>query len=256
MSIEKAQFREIPSNYKKLTAEQIEQINRAAERSGLVAHQEEGIRPACAIPYELYADGNLSDDGAHYELHLSAANQVHGAKSAGAAFNVYLRNMKDAAGMMSATYAVKPGDTLTPQIPVSIFADSGYSIEVLGPNGFYRSFAGRSAGGPVAVRTSYERHATGLTGNVQVLLHNKSAEPVSITIKDNSYKSDTVTRKITPGQEISIVLNLKRNHGWYDFTVQADGSNQQARFAGRVETGMPGFSDPLMAGVELRSNPS
>ena len=146
---------------------------------------------------------------------------------------------------MSATYAVKPGDTLTRKIPVSIFADSGYSIEVLGPNGFYRSFTGRSV--PLGVRTSYEHHATALTGNVQVVLHNKSAEPVNVAIKDNAYKSDTVTRKITPGQETSVVLNLKRNHGWYDFTVQADGSNQLARFAGRVETGMPGFSDPIMA---------
>jgi phospholipase C len=249
VSIEKAQFKEIPSNYRKLTAEQIEQINHAPARSGLVAHQEEGIRPACAIPYELYADGNLSDDGAHYELHLSAANQVHGAKSAGAPFNVYLRNMKDGAGMMSATYAVKPGDTLTQaNTGVTSLPIQATPSRCLARMAFYRSFTGRSASFPLAVRTSYERHATALTGNVQVLLHNKSAEPVSIAIKDNSYKSDTVTRKITPGQETSVVLPLKRNHGWYDFTVQADGSNQQARYAGRVETGMPGFSDPLMAG--------
>jgi phospholipase C len=130
---------------------------------------------------------------------------------------------------------------------VSIFADSGYSIEVHGPNGFYRSFTGRSAGVPLAVRTSYERGATGLTGNVQVLLHNQSTEPVNVAIMDNSYKSDTVTRKITAGQETSVVLNLKGNHDWYDFTVESDGSNQQSRYAGRVETGMPGFSDPLMA---------
>jgi phospholipase C len=251
VSIEKAQFKEPPSNYRKLTAEQIEQINRTPARSGFVAHQEEGIRPACAIPYELYADLNLSEDGAHYELRLSAGDQVHGAKSAGAPFNVYLRNMKGGAGtgggMISATYAVKPGDTVTRQIPLSIFAS--YSIEVLGPNGFYRSFTSQSTAVPLAVRTSYERHGTELTGNVQVLLHNKSAEPVSATIKDNSYKSDTVTRKIRPGQEASVVLNLTRNHGWYDFTVQAVGSNEQARYAGRVETGMPGFSDPLMAGA-------
>jgi phospholipase C len=106
------------------------------------------------------------------------------------------------------------------------------------------------------VRASYERHAKELTGNVQVVLHNQSAEPVNVAIKDNAYKSDTVTRNIKPGQETSVVLDLKRNHGWHDFTVQADGSNQQARFAGRVETGMPSFSDPLMAGVALPSNPS
>jgi phospholipase C len=256
VSIEKAQFREIPSNYKKLTSEQIGQINRDPERSGLIAHQEEGIRPACALPYELYADGNLSEDGTHYELHLSAANQVYGSKSAGGPFNVYLRNVKGGAGLMSATYAVKPGDSLTRQIPMSIFDDSGYSIEVLGPNGFYRSFTGGSAAVPLAVRASYERQASALTGNVQVLLHNKSADTVSVAIKDNSYKADMVTRKIMPGEETSVVLNLKRNHGWYDFTVQSDGSKQQARFAGRVENGMPGFSDPLMAGVVARSNPS
>ena len=150
--------------------------------------------------------GNLSEDGAHYELHLSAGNQVHGAKSAGAPFNVYLRNMKDGAAMVAATYAVKPGDTLTRQIPLSLFADSGYSIEVLGPNGFYRSFTGRSASFPLAVRTSYERHGTELTGNVQVQLHNKSTEPVSIAIKDNSYQSGTVTRQLKAGQETSVVL--------------------------------------------------
>ncbi len=56
------------------------------------------------------------------------------------------------------------------QIPMSMFADSGYSIEVHGPNGFYRSFTGRSARVPLAVRTSYERRGTELTGNVQVQL--------------------------------------------------------------------------------------
>jgi phospholipase C len=253
VSIEKARFKETPSNYRKLTAEQIEQINRAPARSGLISHQEEGVRPACAIPYELYADGNLTEDGAHYELHLSAGNQVYAEKSAGAPFNVYLRNMKDGAAMVAATYAVKPGDTLTRQIPMSMFAASGYSIEVLGPNGFYRSFTGRAASFPLAVRTSYERHGTELTGDVQLQLHNKSAEPVSIAIKDNSYQSGTVTRQIKPGQETSVVLRLKRSHGWYDFTVRAGGLNQEAsdeaRYAGRVETGVPGFSDPLMGGV-------
>jgi phospholipase C len=249
VSIEKARFKETPSNYRMLTAEQIEQINRAPDRSGPIAQQEEGIRPACAIPYELYADGNLTEDGVHFELHLTAAKQVYGAKSAGAPFNVYLRNGKGSRAMMAATYAVKPGDTLMRQIPMSMFGDSGYSIEVLGPNGFYRSFTGRAALSRLAVRTSYERRGVELTGDVEVQLHNKSGEPVSIAIVDNSYKSETVTQKIKAGQETSVVLRLKRSYGWYDFTVKADGSNEQARYAGRVETGMPGFSDPLMGGI-------
>ena len=130
-----------------------------------------------------------------------------------------------------------------------MFADSCYSIEVVGPNGFYRSFTGRSAMSPLAVRTAYERHGTELTGNVQVQLHNKSTEPASVTIKDNSYASDTITTKVKPGQEASVVLQLKRSHGWYDFTVKADSVNGEARYAGRVETGISGFSDPLMGGA-------
>jgi phospholipase C len=253
VSIQKAKFKEIPSNYKKLTADQIQEINRAPMHSGIVPRQEEGIRPSCAIPYELYADGNFSEDGTHYELHLSAANHVHGAKSAGAPFNVYLRNLKGessaAGGMKAATYAVKSGDTLTQQIPMSIFADSGYSIEVIGPNGFYRSFTGRSPSSSIESRVSFERQRTSLTGNLQVQLNNKSTEPVSITIKDNSYNSEPTTWKINAGQETSVVLNLKQSHGWYDFTVKADGSTEEARYAGRVETGMPSFSDPLIGAV-------
>jgi phospholipase C len=52
-----------------------------------------------------------------------------------------------------------------------------------------------------------------------------------------------------PGEETSVVLNLKQSRGWYDFTVKAAGSNEEARYAGCVETGMAGFSDPLMGGV-------
>jgi phospholipase C len=51
------------------------------------------------------------------------------------------------------------------------------------------------------------------------------------------------------GHETSVVVDLNRSHGWYDFTVKADGSSEQAHYAGRVETGRPSVSDPLMGGV-------
>ncbi len=183
VSIEKARSKRIPSNYTKLTAAQIAQINRGPFRSGLVAHQEEGIRPACVLPYELYADGKLSQDGTSYALQLTAANQAHGAKSAGAPFNVYLRNLADrapGAGMMAATYAVKPGDTLTKNIPLSLFADSSYSIEVHGPNGFYRAFKGRrSSRHSVEAGVAYEREDAQLTGNLLARLKVKGEEPIA-----------------------------------------------------------------------------
>jgi phospholipase C len=253
VSIEKARNKEIPSSYRKLTAEQVERINHFPRSSELVPHQEEGISPACALPYELYADGSLGDNGKCYEIRLRAGNEVHGAKAAGAPFNVYLRNTKKTSsnprGMMAATFAVKAGDTLTRQYPLDLFADSGYAIEVHGPNGFYRSFSGRADSHPVEVRTSYEQRDKSLTGNVLVHLRTAAKEPVNVEIKDNAYKTDLVTRRIEPHQEISIVLDLNQSHGWYDFTVKATGSDAKARFAGRVETGKPRFSDPFMGRI-------
>jgi phospholipase C len=68
-------------------------------------------------------------------------------------------------------------------------------------------------------------------------------------VRDNSYKIGIVTKVIAASRETLIVLDLKKIYGWYDFTVTADGSKAEARFAGRVETGRSSFSDPLMGGI-------
>jgi len=253
VSIQQARYKEVPSNYKQLNAAQIEEINRNP-RSPFTAHQEPGVRPSCALPYELYADGGLSVDGTAFELHVKAGDGVHGRRAAGAPFNVYLRNPRGGGaaggpGMTAATYAVKPGDTLHETFSLTLFQDSRYSIDVHGPNGFYRSFAGDSHAPALRTRVSYERDGARLTGNLQVLLQNNGQRPVTVSIVDNSYKSGTVTRTIAGAVESSIVLNLQRSYGWYDLTVKAEGSTSEAHFAGRVETGRPSFSDPLMGSV-------
>jgi phospholipase C len=251
VSIEKARFKEIPSNYTKLSAAQIEEINHSSKHSRLMPRQEEGVRPACALPYELYADGNLSADGRSYELHLSAGDQVQGARAAGAPFNVYLRNRKEktAKGITVATYAVKAGDRLTCVYPLFGFAGSHYAVEIHGPNGFYRSFAGGANSRQIGLRNSYERKGNDLTGNVVVALHNAADKPVGIEITDNAYRTKPVSKNIEAGQEISVVMQLASSHGWYDYTVRVKGSDMEARFAGRVETGKASFSDPQMATV-------
>jgi phospholipase C len=253
VSIEKARDKELPSNYRKLTASQIEEISRSPRHSEWMPHQEEGIRPACPLPYELHADGKLGADGKSYEIRLSAGDQAHGTKSAGAPFNVYLRNLKEgtgpAGGLIAATYAVKPGDSLTQRYPTSVFADMGYAIEVHGPNGFYRAFNGRADSTHVEAQTIYERSGNELTGNVVVRLRNTAGKAIDIEVRDNAYKKTTVTMRVEAGQEIPVTLQLERSHGWYDFTLKASGSEAEARYAGRVETGRPTLSDPAMGGI-------
>ncbi len=255
VSIQQARDKEVPSNFRKLTAEQISEINKNAQASDVTTHdvttqQEPGIRPSCALPYELYADGGLSRDGSKFALIMKAGNKVHGKRSAGAPFNVYARNGKT---MRVATFTVKAGDALHEEIPLSRFEDGKYRIDVHGPNGFYRSFTGDAKAPKVKVSAAYELNGSTLTGNVLVNLENADANAVTVTVADNSYGTAMVARSIAVGQKKSVALNLQKSHGWYDFTVRVEGSSTDdaAHFAGHVETGRSSFTDPLMGRVEL-----
>jgi phospholipase C len=249
VSIEQARYKEIPSNYRKLDASQIDDINRNLKQSAFASHQEPGTKPSCALPYELYAAGGLTADQSQFALRLSAADSAHGSRSAGAPFNVYLRNLNDASGsgFRAATYAVKPGDTLHPQFPISLFVDSRYAVEVHAPNGFYRSFTGSAKSSYVQVETEYEKHGSALTGNLVFHLRNNGSETLAVTVEDNSYKTGRVRKTLGPGRAESVVLNLGGSHGWYDVTVKMDRSDAETRLAGRVETGRPSVSDPFIA---------
>jgi phospholipase C len=99
------------------------------------------------------------------------------------------------------------------------------------------------------VSLAYETKGFRLTGNVQVHLRNPGEDTLAITIRDNAYKSGPVTKTIAPSQQASIVLPLKSSHGWYDFSVLTEASDAESRYAGRVETGQPSFSDPFMGGI-------
>ena len=245
VSIQQARYKEVPSNYKKLSAAEIATVNNGLLQFQEGAHQEKGIRPACALPYELYVDGRVTEDGTRFRLTLTAGDQAHGRRSAGAPFNVYLRGMRNGE-MLSATYVVKPGDTLTESFPLSSFADNRYLIDVHAPNGFYRSFAGAAQDGTLQVQTSYERKNGCLTGNVEVHLHNSGKQAAKVSVRDHSYKSGAIDKVVATGQDATLLLSLKRSHGWYDFTVAAEGAKTSARYAGRVETGSSSFTDPLM----------
>jgi phospholipase C len=252
--IREAKDKEVPSNYTKLSASQIADINANHPRSQFMSHQEPGVRPSCALPYELYAEGQLSADRSTFTLRLKAGNEVHGTRSAGAPFNVYLRNLKHPSGetMRSATYAVKAGDSLVQQFPVSLFADGQIAVDVYAPNGFCREFRTSVHRAAPEVSIVYAAEGSRLTGDIELQLRNLADRPVEVTVRDDAYKSASFKRTLAVQQQQSILLPLQSSHGWYDFTVLTDGSDGsgfESRYAGRVETGQPSFSDPFMGGL-------
>ena len=245
-SIVSARNKALPTGYQVLTKEQIAAINANPRKASATSHQEPGTRPACALPYELYAHGALSADGKHFQLELTAGNKVFGTRAAGAPFNVYLRNVTTQSGVQAATYTVKAGDTLKPSFALDQFKDGHYEIDILAPNGFYRRFVGTAGEAGVVVRTVLEQHGGTPTGAVEVHLHNPGTSAQKVTVEDNSYGAPAMSKTVAPGATETVTLPLEASHQWYDLTIQAANSKALAHFAGRIETGRPTQTDPLM----------
>jgi len=76
-----------------------------------------------------------------------------------------------------------------------------------------------------------------------------------LEITDNAYKSPAVSKTLRQkgkaGAGGIVFLDLSKNHGWYDFSVRLrnSASSFEKRYAGRVETGKHGYSDPFMGRI-------
>jgi phospholipase C len=67
-------------------------------------------------------------------------------------------------------------------------------------------------------------------------------------ITDLAYKQAKQTKVIAPAGTARILLNLESSSNWYDFSLKISGAEGfEKRYAGRVETGRAGISDPAMA---------
>ncbi|MFN8343385.1 MAG: phospholipase C, phosphocholine-specific [Spirosomataceae bacterium] len=265
-SVHQAKFKKVPANFKKLSTDEIARINQDPASSPLMPQQEKGIRPASPLPYQLYTEGRLTDDKKGFQISLSAQNDVFGRNAAGAPFHVYApgkyRNGKNAAfdDLKAWSYAVSPGDTLTDIRPLENFENDVYHLCVYGPNGYFRKFTGNAGDPPMSVQCDYQRtgsQSKQLTGNVEFRLRNTDINrKLKVTITDNAYKKGEQTRVLDisshKGSMLTVTLDLKASFGWYDFSVRVEGFEQyEQRFAGRVETGKPSFSDPFMGRGEV-----
>ncbi|MHA4808088.1 phosphocholine-specific phospholipase C [Flavitalea flava] len=255
-----AKFKQLPSGYKKLTKEEIGQFRKDPFSSPLMPRQERGIRPSCAIPYELYVEGKLGADKNSFELKFRAGNTFFGDQAAGSPFAVYVYGKE----LKVRNYAVKAGDELTDSIPLDEFENGQYDLRVYGPNGFFRGFAGGKNDPSQTVRLNYERgRISGAkrekpTGRIKLqvapVVNGQASLPVDIT--DNHSKNPEAAGsgkiKITAdgqaGSKNNLVIDPSKSYGWYDFSVRIKGFPQfEQRYAGRVETGKDGYSDPAMA---------
>ncbi|HEX5553664.1 MAG TPA: alkaline phosphatase family protein, partial [Chitinophagaceae bacterium] len=263
-----AKFKETPSDFKPLTDAEIAVINRDPSSSTLMPRQETGIRPSTPLPYQLYGEGKLSGDKRSFEINLSASDAVFGKGAAGAPFNVYIPVKYRAGGKAaggqdlftsvgSRSYAVTAGDRLTDVWPVADFEHGIYHLQVYGPNGWFREFRGTKDDPDIAVLCDYEYRKgllRKLSGNIELKVKNLDpGQSYQLTVTDNAYGNGRIQKTLEHAgakAERSIILDLAKHFCWYDFTIHIAGFDHfERRYAGRVETGKSGFTDPVMGRV-------
>jgi phospholipase C len=250
--IHNAKYKKLPDDFKLLTVDEIKQINTDPHSSPYFPKQEPGIKPSCALPYQLYADGKLSADGKSFEIKFSAADKAFGKAALGSPFNVYAPGKYKGEDVRTWAYGVAKGDTLADAWSLDDFENNNYHLRVYGPNGFFREFAGNADEPSLHIACNYQQSVAGsrLTGNIELKLHTPGKEQHTIEITDNAYKTNNHIHVLKVGSVSTLVLNLKNSHGWYDFTVRVKGNGHfMKRYAGRVETALAGFSDPFMGRV-------
>ena len=233
-----AQFKRMLSGFRKVVGQDV---------TAWMPRQEPGVRASTAVPYELAAGGALSADGKHFEIALEARTGRFGKSAAGAPFHVYTPGkFRNQLTLRTRAYAVAAGDRVTDSWEIAGFERGIYHLRVCGPNGFLREFAGDAGDPPVEIECQYVR------GDVELRIANRGGRALTMDMRDHGYKTGDHTIAVPPGDHHSLVVALGASHRWYDFSVTMEGADRfLRRFAGRVETGESGFSDPVMGRVSV-----
>lgn len=251
--VQRAQQKPIPSDFPVLKGEALSRVIASGDALRENLFQEDGTRPSCALPYEIYADGVMDKENARFRLHLKAGDTLFGKRAAGAPFNVYLYGTRQgserfdldskAPRMAAATYVVRAGDALETDVDLSRFAADHYDIAVHGPNGFFRQFQGDGNDPAIDVRCAYDARRAELI----LLLSNRDDTPVSLAIQHLSYGEPPKSLRLAGKEKRSVTLSLRANHLWYDFAITAPSQPAfRQHYAGRMETGAHSQSDPAM----------
>jgi phospholipase C len=242
--IHRAQFMNVPTDYRRLSSDEIQRIRQNRGDESLLPRQESGVRKSCPLPYELAAEGQLATDRESFAIRLESRNQKFGEESAGAPFIVYSRH--GANDLRVRNYTVAAGGRIDDSWPLTDFADSRYDFVVYGPNGFFREFRGDKNDPLIDVQlkdVGSEREFPA----VAVQLQNQSGKVQEIEIADLTYGTGKQTIRLSPGESKTHVIPCERSFGWYDVEVHIAGSEQlKKHYAGRVETGAWSYTDPAM----------
>ncbi|MGW5862835.1 phosphocholine-specific phospholipase C [Streptomyces sp. NPDC055239] len=193
--------------------------------------QESGSRPSRPLPYVPLVDGTAVPADGKFTLTFS------GGEAAGACFHVRSNNRTDGPWTYTTEAGKKISDTWNTK-----YSKDAYDLSVFGPNGFLRVFQGpgKTAGPEVTARHDKA------TGNLVLTLKNAGSADVNLSVA-NAYGGGAQTFKVKAGGTVNHTVDLRTSKRWYDVAVKSDADKTfLRRFAGHVENGQAGVSDPAI----------
>ncbi|GAB4006006.1 phosphocholine-specific phospholipase C [Nocardioides ultimimeridianus] len=186
--------------------------------------QEPGVRGARPLPYDLDAVVSATAAG----LGVDLVNRG----SRGAVFHI---RTTTPAGQLTQMYTVGAGRTMRAELAATSAVGS---VEIHGPNGFFRQASGLDLLAPVVSAAP-----SGRSGALRVSLRNPGPRAVQVTVTDGY--TGTSSAIAVPARS-TVDQTFPGKEGWYDLTVAA--ATIRLQLAGHVETGRASSSDPALAG--------
>ncbi|MEV5511116.1 phosphocholine-specific phospholipase C [Streptomyces orinoci] len=192
--------------------------------------QEPGSRRTRPLPYAPRVDAAVAAGTGRITLTFA------GGEAAGVCFAVTSANRTDGPWSYTAAAGKQLSDTWN-----TAYSKGDYDLTVHGPNGFLRAFKGSGKAHGPEVTARHTKHGLRLT------LTNPGSTACRLTLV-NAYGGKRETIKLRPGAHQEHTLDLGHTKRWYDLSVTSDhDSGFLRRFAGHVENGEPGVSDPALS---------
>ncbi|MFD7292966.1 phosphocholine-specific phospholipase C [Streptomyces sp. NPDC059897] len=198
---------------------------------GSLPVQEKGSRPSRPLRYAPAVDGSVDPASGRYQLTFT------GGPDTGAQFYVTAPVRTDGPW----TYTTEAGKEVSDSWNTE-YSEGTYDLTVHGPNGFLRAFRGPGAAKAPEVTA---RHAAD-SGNLALTMTNPTDAAVHLGVS-NAYGGGSETFTVKPGTTVRHTVDLRASKRWYDVSVVSDADKGfLRRFAGHVENGQAGVSDPAI----------
>ncbi|HTV22816.1 MAG TPA: phospholipase C, phosphocholine-specific [Polyangiaceae bacterium] len=196
--------------------------------------QAPGVRYARALPYVLHAHARESESDGRVDVTFQNLGR------AGVVFHVYDRLHLD---RFPCRYTVEASKGLTDAWLAA--EDAAYDLLIIGPNGFLREIVGVLGDADAAPEVELEYHPR--RRELELRAWNDGSAHATIQVTTDGYPGQRSFSLELPcsGEVVSHRWSVARSGDWYDFSVRCgERPSWLRRFAGRMETGRHGVSDP------------